>query len=211
MCELACCCCCCVGPGLAVYVANVGEKALDTAKALVCGPIDTAVKIGATVLCIFSESCRPESKPNSSENLELFFSGGIPRILPITYVLALSLIPGSKEIAGRWYNHGISEKFTRIIYIRAESLYHSDNAAEKHLASRLTYFFGAIAVTICKIVELAFGLYLAALSICCLGQWSELNNQAFHSLGSLDFINTLCYSLRKTISPGGIRAGPVLL
>lgn len=183
--------------GVSNYLSNNLQNVIGLGMAILIGPLDLALKVGATVSGTFTRGCC--AQPEIDKAMQGFFLNCGIQMIPVQiYGFALGLISGD---IGKKAKPLLVLPAVNVIATFAQSLSLSKNFLKKEIAARFAWLLGGLAMTALKVLELAIGFFCVALSFCFLGRWTELNTRAASSLMALDFIETLLTFLSLSINP----------
>lgn len=197
------------------YLSGAGLLLAGTATAATVGPINTAVKIAATVVSIFI----PEEK---AAPVHLIAKNGLVHYLPsdkslfkswaktsfelsnmlsLPYTFILQLISLSRTPTTKI---SLGNQLQTILFKKTASLTESEYAAISKGFSRIAFFGATLLVVVAKVIQLGLALLATALSLITsggfLGCWEGLNTFAKSNL-KIDILETLCDGLRYTFEP----------
>jgi len=128
------------------------------------------------------------------------------RVLPKLYLSLLVVInPSAKyniiKSNDLTYTGSLTRELSIPIFEKAYGLAIKNSFWEKRILSRVCFVFGAIVSTITRIIDLAFGIFGAALSLATRGEEEKINDFATRQLTSLGLVWDICYAARGFINP----------
>lgn len=201
------------------YLECITKPTLLTLGGVLFGPINTVVKIGATLFSILSGGDNVSVNVYAEKGLTKWSSnqkwqtmGKISMILPSAYSALISFVPrvNAAKIAKNAekidFIGAFSDGIWNVVKDQIADMTAPDTSwVSQHLTARVVSFGGTLLVIVAKVVQLALGILAAGVSLATLGGFfgclEQLNQFAYKSLQSVDMIDVLCWGLRHVVNP----------